>query len=102
MKRVVLLGLIVVASLGSCMTTKTSVGNFKEGTSDVYVHDKGKQLWLFWGVIPLGRTNVSTPTNGGCQVITKFRITDALITCLTGGIITSYSIKVKARKTETK
>jgi len=82
----------------SCMTTKTSVGAFKETQGSEYTYAKGKQLWLFWGIMPLGRTNVNTPGDGNCEVITRFTIGDALISGLTGGILTSYSIKVKAKK----
>lgn len=91
----------VALLLGSCMTTKTSVGAYKEQQGKEYTYAKGKQMWLFWGTIPLGRTNVNTPADGNCLVITRFNVGDALISSLTGGIVTSYSIKVKAKKTET-
>lgn len=82
----------------SCMTTKTSVGAFKETQGNEYTYAKGKQFWLFWGIVPLGRTNVNTPGDGNCEVITRFNISDALISGLTGGLVTSYSIKVNAKK----
>lgn len=82
------------------MTTKTSVGEFKEQTGEEYTYAKGKQIWLFWGIVPLGRTNVNTPGDGNCEVITRFNVGDALISTLTLGIVTSYSIKVKAKKNE--
>jgi hypothetical protein len=84
--------------LTSCMTTKTSVGAYKETQGNEYTYAKGKQFWLFWGILPLGRTNVNTPGDGNCEVITRFNVGDALISGLTGGIVTSYSIKVKAKK----
>jgi hypothetical protein len=84
--------------LSSCLTTKTSVGGYKEQQGEEYTYAKGKQLWLFWGIMPLGRTNVNTPGDGSCEIITKFNFGDALISGLTGGIVTSYSIKVKAKK----
>ena len=82
----------------SCMTTKTQVGQFREKQGNEYVFDKGKQMWLFWGLIPIGRTGVNTPSDGACEVITKFRVSDLLICTLTGGFVTSFSIKVKAKK----
>ena len=102
MKNIKILALtcIMVIGVSSCMMTKTSVGAFKESAGKEYTYDKGKQMWLFWGVLPIGRTDVSTPTNGACEVITKFKFTDLLISGLTGGIVTSYSIKVKAKKQE--
>lgn len=84
----------------SCMTTKTSVGAYKEQEGKEYTYSKGKQLWLFWGAIPLGRTNVNTPGDGNCEVITRFNIGDGIITGLTGGIICSMTIKVKAKRQE--
>jgi hypothetical protein len=82
----------------SCLTTKTNVGMYqqKQGTEQTF--EKGKQLWLFWGLVPLGRTNVATPQDGDCQVVTKFKFTDVLISGLTGGILYSYSIEVKVKK----
>ncbi len=94
----ILLLVSTIAFLPSCMTTKTQVGAFKETQGKEYTYAKGKQFWVFWGVVPLGRTSVNTPANGDCEVITKFKFTDVLISGLTGGIITSYSIKVKAKK----
>jgi hypothetical protein len=84
----------------SCLTTKTSVGAFTETQGNEYTYAKGKQFWLFWGIMPLGRTSVNTPTDGICQVVTKFNFGDALISGLTGGIVTSYSIKITAKKKE--
>jgi hypothetical protein len=95
-----LIGLTVIAicSLSSCMTTKTSVGNFKEVQGKEYAYARGKQLWLFWGIVPLGRTDVKTPSDGNCQVVTRYNIEDFLISGITGGILSAQSIKVKAKK----
>lgn len=103
MKKGIIILFVVVMGLGlsSCLTTKTSVGAFKETQGNEYTYSKGKQLWLFWGIMPLGRTNVNTPSNGNCEVITRFTLGDVLISGLTGGIVTSYSIKIKAKKVGT-
>lgn len=90
--------LVVSTSFSSCLTTKTNVGTFKEQEGDTYTYAKSKQLWLFWGIVPLGRTNTNTPGDGNCQVITKFTFGDVLISCLTLGVVTSYTIKVKAKR----
>jgi len=96
------MAIVVLCSilLSSCMMTKTSVGAYKESIGKEYTYDKGKQMWLFWGLVPIGRTDVSTPTSGECEVITKFKFGDVLISGLTAGIVTSYSISVKAKKQE--
>ena len=95
---IALLAFTVSTSLTSCMTTKTNVGAYRETQGNEYTYGKGKQIWLFWGLLPLGRTSVNTPGDGNCQVITRFNLGDALISGLTGGIVTTYTIKVKAKK----
>lgn len=100
MMLIVILALTFSSSLTSCMTTKTSVGEYTEAQGSEYTYAKGKQFWLFWGLLPMGRTNVNTPGDGNCEVITKFNFGDVLISGLTGGLVTSYSIKVKAKKVE--
>lgn len=96
-----LLVLLVIATLGlsSCLTTKTSVGDYRASTEASYTYAKGKQLWLFWGLLPLGRTDVETPSSGSCMVITRYNFGDVLLSGLTGGLISSYTIKVKAKRT---
>ena len=96
-----ILAVFVLGTFSSCLTTKTSVGAFKEIQAPEYTYAKGKQFWLFWGLVPLGRTSVNTPGDGNCEVITKFKFLDVLVSGLTGGIVTSYSIKVKAKKAPT-
>jgi hypothetical protein len=48
--------------------------------------------------MPIGRTNTATPTNGACEVIVRHNFFDFVISGVTGGIITTMSIKVKAKK----
>jgi hypothetical protein len=90
--------LILAAFLSSCMMTRTSVGAFKETKGNEYTYSKGKQWWLFWGILPLGRTSLSTPTDGSCQVITRYNFVDFLISGLTAGILTTETIKVVAKR----
>jgi len=102
MKNPILAVFVTIALLfssTSCMMTKTDVGDFREVRGEIpYNYSKGRQLWLFWGLIPLGRTKVNTPGHGNCQVVTKFNFGDVLISGLTGGILFSYSIKVRVKK----
>ena len=93
-----LIAIMVSTSLTSCMTTKTNVGAYREKQGNEYTYAKGKQIWLFWGLMPLGRASVNTPGDGDCQVITRFNVGDFLISGLTGGIVTTQTIKVKAKK----
>ncbi len=90
--------LCIAVVVSSCLTTKTSVGPYKETQGEEYTYAKAKQMWLFWGIFPLGRTNVNTPSDGNCEVITRFKFSDVLISGITGGILTSYSITIKAKR----
>lgn len=87
-----------VLFLTSCMTTKTSVGQFREQQGQEYTYAKGKQVWVFWGLIPLGRTAVNTPSSGNCKVVTRLNIVDLLLSTVTCGFITTSTIKVKAKR----
>lgn len=102
-KQFMLLAVIAAATLSSCYSTKTSVGTYREQVkvekTDTYNYSKGKQAYLFWGFIPLGRTQVATPQHGNCQVKTRQGFLDALVTLLTGGVFSMQTIKVKAPKT---
>jgi hypothetical protein len=95
---IAILAITVSTSLTSCLMTKTNVGAYQETQGNEYTYGKGKQIWLFWGLVPIGRTSVSTPGDGVCQVITKFNLGDVLIYGFTGGFVTTYTIKVKAKK----
>lgn len=97
-KHLIILTMAALTMFSSCMTTKTSVGAYRETQGNEYTYAKGKQIWLFWGCLPLGRTSVNTPGDGNCEVVTRFNVGDFLITGLTGGIVTTYSIKVKAKR----
>jgi hypothetical protein len=90
--------IILLSGFTSCMMTKTPVGAYLETQGKEVTFDKGKQFWLFWGIVPVGRTHVTTPSNGNCQVTTKIRLTDFIISGLTGGIVTSTSIKVEVKE----
>lgn len=94
-----LLTMLVLTFCGtSCMTTRTAVGNFTEANGEVYRYSKAKQCYLFWGLIPLGRTSAATPQEQPCQVRTSFNFWDALISGITGGIFSMQTIKVYAKR----
>ena len=80
------------------MVTKTSIGRYNEIEGDKYTYAKGKQVWLFWGLLPAGRTQVNTPDHGDCQVVTKYTLLDGIIYVVTVGIVKTYTIKIKAKR----
>ena len=95
-------GLVCALTLISCFGTKTSVGSYRENIKvddiETYNYAKGKQVYLFWGFLPLGRAQVATPSHGNCQIKTRHGLLDALLTICTGGIFSMQTIKVKAPK----
>jgi hypothetical protein len=90
--------LLAVAMLSSCMTTQTVVGNYRDTPGREYKYDSKKQIWLFYGLIPLGRANAATPADGSCKITTQYTFSDFLISAITAGVITTYTIKVEAKK----
>ena len=98
MKNILTLIISSTFLLTSCMTTATTVGSHKEDSGKQYTYAKGKQFWLGFGLIPIGRTDVQTPTDGTCEVISKFTFGDFLISGLTAGIVSSRTIIIKDKK----
>ena len=43
------------------MSTRTSVANYQMTDGEEMCYSKGRQCYLFWGLVPLGRTRVATP-----------------------------------------
>lgn len=93
----VIVMILTVCLLSSCMTTRTSMNKYKETSGQTYKYSKGKQCYLFWGLVPIGRTSVSTPVGEPCQVRTSFRLFDAICSSITGGIFSMQTIKVMAK-----
>ena len=93
----VIIMILVATMLSSCMTTRTSMNRYKETSGQTYKYSKGKQLYLFWGLVPISRTSVSTPVGEPCQVRTSFRFIDAVLSSITGGIFSMQTIKVVAK-----
>lgn len=85
--------------LTSCTVTRTTIGDGPIGKQGItQVHSKGKQLYLFWGLLPLGYTSPPIPADNNCQIKTSRNVGDALITYITFGIVQSRTIKVLVKK----
>ncbi|MCQ2342952.1 MAG: Bor family protein [Paludibacteraceae bacterium] len=100
MKKLKFLVCLAIASvcLSSCMVTKTSVGNYKENKGQVYEYSKDRQGYLFWGLLPVGKCDITTPTDQNCQVRTRTTFVDGLVSLLTGGIYSMQTVQVVAKK----
>ena len=93
----ILLGALIV--LPSCMTTRTSTYGYNEATGKEYFFDHGKQCYLFWGLLPLGRRQLEVPKNKQpIQVRTRVGFVDGLVTTLTAGIFSMQTIRVVAKR----
>jgi len=92
--------ILLTTFLISCTISKTQVGGYKEEIGEEYQYSKVRQIFIFWGIVPLGRASAATPADGSCEVITKRNIGDVLISTLTAGIVTTYTIKVKDKRQE--
>lgn len=99
--KIIIMILAISLLTSSCMTTRTNVNRYKETSGQSYKYSKGKQCYLFWGLVPLGRTTVSTPVGDPCQVRTQYRFFDALLTSITGGVFSMQTIKVMAKHSAT-
>ena len=77
-----------------CMSTRTSVANYQMTDGEEMCYSKGRQCYLFWGLVPLGRTRVATPPDGVCEVRTRYGFWDAFVSIITGGIFEMQQIRV--------
>ncbi|MBR4265332.1 MAG: hypothetical protein IKQ46_04665 [Bacteroidales bacterium] len=105
MKKLKFLAALCLAAtlLPSCMTTHTYVGNYqqmtRDGVENTYVYDKGKEFYLFGGLLPLSHTHVPTPETN-FDVMTKTTFVDMLISSVTFQLIGIQTIQVNAVWTE--
>ncbi len=92
------LAIAVTMNISSCMTTRTNVGLYKETEGREEKYSKGKQVWIFWGTVPIGRTRLETPSTGNCQIVTRQNVKDIAISIVTAGFVKSQTIKVNIKK----
>jgi hypothetical protein len=77
------------------MTNRVTIGSGpvgRQGSSKVY--SKTKQLYIFWGLCPLGRSQPAIPEHKNIQIKTSHNIGDLLISFITFGIIDSRTVKI--------
>jgi len=92
-----LLIILFSLSLNSCYVNRTTVADGPVGKSGVrYSHTK--QMYLFWGLLPIGQAQPRAPQGCGYQVKTAFNFVDILINGITGGIFGTRNIKILVNK----
>lgn len=95
----ILLAMVLVFGMQSCYVNRTTVGDGpvgKMGPKEQY--SKTKQVYLFWGIIAVGQGQPATPTSPNYQIKTSFNFWDGVISSLTGGIVSTRSVKVYVKK----
>ena len=90
--------LIITGLMSSCIVTQTNVGRYNEQKGTEYTYSKAKQMWILYGLIPVGKTHTETPADGQCQVNTQFRLIDVAAIVFTAGLFGMQTIKVKAKR----
>lgn len=90
----VVLLLLAAVVLSSCMTTRTYSNDYKTTVGQEYKLDNAKQLYLFWGLLPIGKAKVQVPDDQPFQVRTSIRFIDGLVTTLTAGIFDMQTVTV--------
>jgi len=81
--------------LSSCTVQRHVIGDgpvTKDEVGSVYSSDRN--LYLFYGIIPLNRPNSRIPVDGNYQIKTCHSFVDGLISGVTCGIITSRTTKI--------
>ena len=97
-KSAILLVMSVLMFLPSCMTTNTNVKNYDDLDGQEYYYAKGKQNYLFWGLMPLGKPNIQVPEDEPCQIRTTTTFVDGLVSDLTIGIFCMQSVRVLTKR----
>lgn len=96
--RTLFAALVFTGLMTSCMVTQTNVGKYTESKGTEYTYSKAKQMWIFWGLVPIGHTHTETPADGNCQVVTQMNALDGILTYITVGFFGMQTIKVKAKR----
>lgn len=105
-RKCIIAGLVLLISmpmLVSCrvMKTSTPVGEYRITEGRTMTYARGKQLYLFWGLVRLGKTSVATPPSGNCCVRTYETFWDRVLSSLTVGIVSAQTIHVDVKRQAT-
>ena len=106
MKKFKLLIALILAAmlLPSCMKTQTYVGDYQKltynGSDNHYEYFKAKRVYLFGGLIPLGKCEPDIPPTVPCEILTKQTFVDGLLSGLTQQIVTFQTVQINAVKDE--
>ena len=98
------MGAFLAAMLSSCYSTQTFVGDYQKltynGSENFYEYYTGKQCYLLGGLIPLGKKMSENPPLTNCEICTKQRFVDMLVSGATFRIFSMQSVTVNAVRRE--
>lgn len=79
------------------MVSKEQVGNYNSIEGNPEVYSKSKDIYLFWDVVPLRRTDKKIKLTDYEKVV-KRNFFDNVIYYGTVGIFSFYTVKIKIKK----
>jgi hypothetical protein len=95
LRKAITIGVLVVFAMSlivGCTTHEHIVGS---GAATGYT-ESAKQWYLLWGLLPINNVDTKAMSGGAenYKIVTQTSIIDALISGLTGGILTPRTVRV--------
>lgn len=86
----------------SCMTHRHTIGEGPVGArGKTKIHSRAKQMYLFWGLVPLGRPEPHRPNHHNYQIKTGANFGDAVLSTITLGLVQWRTIRILVHAEET-
>jgi hypothetical protein len=95
-KSIILLFIILLLSNTSCKVTKEQVGNYSTTDCKPKLFREGKDIYLFWEMVPLRRTEKKINLNNYEKEVSR-DFFDTVIFYGTAGIFSFYSVKINIK-----
>jgi hypothetical protein len=100
---IILLSLTLTISLGlsSCYVSRVDVGsngnNFTAKDKATVIYSKTKNVYLFWGLLPISTQQPPLPIDCNYTIETSTDFFDGLLYVITDGIFGMRTIKIKVK-----
>jgi ribosomal protein L35AE/L33A len=77
------------------MTHRHTIGEGPVGAKGkTKIHSRAKQMYLFWGLVPLGRPEPHRPSDNNYQIKTGANVGDAILSTITLGVVQWRTIRI--------
>lgn len=97
MRKLIVILMCMAMLVSSCTVTRTNIGTM-DPKAEKEVFAQTKQMYLFWGLVPLGNSQVKLPDHNNVQIKTAHNGVDLIATSVTGGIFSMVTIKCLVKK----